>query len=52
MASTATINNAAAKYVGEETIIYTAKLSERWKTWRFWTCSAKCAHLFPILSPL
>ena len=47
-----TLNPAATKHVGEEVVVYTATLSERWQTWRFWTCSAKCMHLCPILSPL
>jgi len=36
----------------EETVILSAKLSEKWLTYRFWTCVASSAHLCPLFTPL
>ena len=52
-----TVNPAAAKVAvaadpATEIVLLEARLSPRWRTWRFWTCSASCLHLFPVLSPL
>lgn len=37
---------------GEVILLRSHLNAPRWMTWRFWTCSGKCMHLCPILSPL
>lgn len=43
---------AAAAAADHEVVLLEARLSPRWRTWRFWMCSASCLHLCPLLSPL